>query len=260
MPFDGPAAASRRADREGIGNRAWAIVAGGDRLPVRPATVDAVIHTEVLCCLRPKLATLRSTRAVLRPGGRTAFSVIFPTPGLPDSQTRRAIEAGPPECGLRTTYPNLLRSAGFVDVEEHDVTPAYLATARRKLEESERFAAGMAEALGPQEFEETRAKRRLAIRAIADGLLHRSVFVARGDTAPPREAVEPQVCSVSAGDPGDNHVSAHAVAAGAASRCGSWVPSRKRRCRPRFARPRAEPSRHCHAAVQGEGLDNSLAL
>jgi hypothetical protein len=30
-----------------------------------------------------------------------------------------------------------LRSAGFVDVDEHDVTPDYLATARRKLEESE---------------------------------------------------------------------------------------------------------------------------
>ena len=184
VPFDGLAAASRRADRDGIAKRAWAIVAGGDRLPLRPASVDAVIHTDVLCCLRPKLATLRATRAVLRPGGRTVFSVIFPTPGLPDAQARRAIEAGPPECALHTTYPNLLRSAGFVDVDEHDVTPDYLATARRKLEESERFAAGMAEALGRQEFEDTQGKRRLAIRAIAAGLLRRSVFVARRAPAP----------------------------------------------------------------------------
>lgn len=68
----------------------------------------------------------------------------LPTPGLPDAEARRAIEAGPPECALHTTYPNLSRSAGFVDVDEHDLTPDYLATARRKLEESERFAAGMA--------------------------------------------------------------------------------------------------------------------
>jgi ubiquinone/menaquinone biosynthesis C-methylase UbiE len=198
VPFDGLAAASRRADRDGIAKRAWAIVAGGDRLPLRPASVDAVIHTDVLCCLRPKLATLRATRGVLRPGGRTAFSVIFPTPGLPDAQARRAIEAGPPECELHTTYPNLLRSAGFLDVDEHDVTPDYLATARRKLEETERFAAGMVEALGPQEFEETQAKRRLAIRAIADGLLRRSVFVARRDPRRPPDGVEPQPCRVSA--------------------------------------------------------------
>jgi cyclopropane fatty-acyl-phospholipid synthase-like methyltransferase len=184
VPFPGLATASRRADREGVANRAWAIVAGGDRLPLRPARVDAVIHTDVLCCLRPKLATLRATRAVLRPGGRTAFTVIFPTRGLRHAQARRAIESGPPECALRTTYPNLLRSAGFVDIHEHDITPEYLATARRKLEESERFAAGMAEALGRQGFEETQAKRRLAIRAIADGLLRRSVFVARRDPAP----------------------------------------------------------------------------
>jgi cyclopropane fatty-acyl-phospholipid synthase-like methyltransferase len=183
VPFAGLAAASRRADREHIANRAWAIVAGGDRLALRPASVDAVIHTDVLCCLRPKLATLRATRAVLRPGRRTAFSVIFPTPGLPHAQARRAIEAGPPECALHTTYPNLLRSAGFVDIDEHDVTPDYLATARRKLEESQRFAAGMAEALGPPEFQETQAKRRLAIQAITDGLLRRSVFAARRDPA-----------------------------------------------------------------------------
>jgi SAM-dependent methyltransferase len=169
VPFAGLAAASRRADREHIANRAWAIVAGGDRLALRPASVDAVIHTDVLCCLRPKLATLRATRAVLRPGRRTAFSVIFSTPGLPHAQARRAIEAGPPECALHTTYPNLLRSAGFVDIDEHDVTPDYLATARRKLEESQRFAAGMAESLGPPEFQETQAKRRLAIQAITDG-------------------------------------------------------------------------------------------
>jgi hypothetical protein len=53
-----------------------------------------------------------------------------------------------------------------------------LPLARRKLDESERCASGMAAALGARQFEETRAKRRRAIRAIEDGLLRRSVFVA----------------------------------------------------------------------------------
>ncbi|MGH9110825.1 MAG: class I SAM-dependent methyltransferase [Acidimicrobiales bacterium] len=179
VPFQGPAAASRRAAREGIAARASAVVTRGEMLPLRPASFDAVVHTDVLCCLRPKLATLRATRRVLRPGGRTAFSVIFPTPDLPEATARRAIEAGPPDCALATSYPSMLLSAGFVEIEEHDVTPEYLATARRKRKVAQRFAAGMVDMLGRREFEEMQAKRRLAVHAIADGLLRRSLFVAR---------------------------------------------------------------------------------
>ena len=179
VPSEGPAAASRRAAREGIAARAWAVVTRGEMLPLRPASFDAVVHTDVLCCLRPKLATLRATRRALRPGGGTAFTVIFPTPGLPEATARRAIEAGPPDCALGTSYPNMLRSAGFVEIEERNLTPEYLATARRKRAEAQRFAGGMVDMLGRREFDEMQAKRRLAIRAIADGLLQRSLFVAR---------------------------------------------------------------------------------
>jgi SAM-dependent methyltransferase len=188
LPLSGLMVAARRAGREGIAHRSWSVAASGDRLPLRPASVDAVVHADVLCCLRPKLATLRATRTVLRPGGRTAFSVIFRTPGLPDAEARRARQAGPPHCALRSPYPTMLRSSGFVGIEEHDVTSEYLATARRKLDESERCASGMADALGPRQFEETRAKRRRGIRAIEDGLLRRSVFVAEAPAAPRRRA------------------------------------------------------------------------
>ena len=179
VPFEGLAVAARRASGERIEARAWGLVARGQTLPLRPESFDAVVHTDVLCCLRPKLATLRASHRALRPGGRTAFSVIYPTPELTATQAMRAIEAGPPDCGLRTSYPSLLRSAGFVDIEEHDLTPAYLATARRKLSEEERLADGMVEMLGPEEFAETQARRRRAVGAIADGFLRRSRFVAR---------------------------------------------------------------------------------
>jgi cyclopropane fatty-acyl-phospholipid synthase-like methyltransferase len=181
----GPAAASRRATKEGIESRAWGVVTRGEALPLRSACFDAVVHTDVLCCLGPKLATLRATRRVLRPGGRTAFSVIFPAPGLPEAHERRAITAGPPECALRGTYPRLLRSSGFAEIEEYDLTPDYLATAIRKLEQGERLAVGMTEMLGSrEEFEQTEARRRIAIEAIADGLLRRSLFVARRPNDP----------------------------------------------------------------------------
>jgi ubiquinone/menaquinone biosynthesis C-methylase UbiE len=179
VPFEGLATAARRAGTEGLDARAWALVARGQLLPLRPAAFDVVTHTDVLCCLSPKLATLRATARVLRPKGRTAFSVIFPAPGLNGADARRAIEAGPPNSELRTSYPSLLRSAGFVDVEEHDLTPDYLTTVTRKLEVAERFAPDLIQLLGRDDFDEMQAERSLAVAAIADGLLRRSLFIAR---------------------------------------------------------------------------------
>ena len=179
VPVDGLTTAARRATREGLASRAWTVVARGQVLPLRPAMFDAVIHTDVLCCLAPKLATLRATFRALRSGGRTAFTVIFPAPGLTAGEARRAIEAGPPNCGLRTSYPSLLRSAGFVEIDERDRTADYAATASRKLEVAEQFAGQMIEMLGRQDYDQMHAERRLAVAAIGGGLLRRSLFVAR---------------------------------------------------------------------------------
>lgn len=179
VPFEGLATAARRATNEDLEGRAWAVEARGQQLPLRPAMFDAVIHTDVLCCLRPKLTTLRATFGALRRGGRTAFTVIFPAPGLSESDARRAAEAGPPNCGLRTSYPSLLRSAGFVEVDERDLTDDYYATATRKLAVAEQFADEMTEMLGRKDYDEMQAERRLAVAAIDAGLLRRSLFVAR---------------------------------------------------------------------------------
>lgn len=179
VPLEGLVTATRRATREGLGARAWALAAGGPMLPLRTATFDSAVHTDVLCCLRPKLATLRATFRALRPGGRTAFSVIFPSPGLSAARARQAIEAGPPHCGLRTSYPSLLLSAGFVEIDERDLTPEYLATAARRLEVTEQFADDLVRMLGRRDYDEMHAERRITVAAVADGLLRRSLFVAQ---------------------------------------------------------------------------------
>jgi ubiquinone/menaquinone biosynthesis C-methylase UbiE len=188
VPFEGLATATRRASREDLGGRAWALAARGQMLPLRAGAFDAVIHTDVLCCLRPKQATLRATFRALGHGGRTAFTAIFPAAGLAAADTRRAIEAGPPNCGLRTSYPSLLRSVGFVDVEERDLTVDYLVTVSRKLEVAEQFAGDMIEMLGRQEYERRQAERRLAIAAIEAGLLRRCLFLARRPEAGSRNS------------------------------------------------------------------------
>ena len=46
---EGPRTAHDRIRRDGLGSRALALVASGGQLPVRPASVDAVTHTDVLC-------------------------------------------------------------------------------------------------------------------------------------------------------------------------------------------------------------------
>lgn len=61
LPVEGLVTATRRTTREGLGARASAVVAAGQILPLRPRAFDAVVHTDVLCCLRPKLELLRVT-------------------------------------------------------------------------------------------------------------------------------------------------------------------------------------------------------
>jgi methylase of polypeptide subunit release factors len=49
MPMDALATASRRADQDGAAPRFFPVLAGGRHQPFRPASFDAVVHTDVLC-------------------------------------------------------------------------------------------------------------------------------------------------------------------------------------------------------------------
>lgn len=113
---------------------------------------------------------------MLRTGGRIAFYSIFVPPGLTDRDRRRAARAGPPAVASPSTYPSLLRSAGFVELDEVDVTAAYLDTARAWLRHGQEFEAELA-ALEPNgAFTDKLTRRRAAIAAIEAGLLRRSLF------------------------------------------------------------------------------------
>jgi len=116
---------------------------------------------------------------VLKPGGRTAFLTIHVAPGLSAERRRRANSSGPPDVRLRRDYPDLMRSAGFVDVTEEDVTGAYLETARAWRKHSVDMEAELTGLDLPASFEERQANRRTTIAAIEDGLLRRSLYVGR---------------------------------------------------------------------------------
>ncbi|NIR39113.1 MAG: methyltransferase domain-containing protein [Actinobacteria bacterium] len=46
---EGMVVARRRSIADRIDDRSWAVSAGAEAIPLRPGSVDAVIHTDVLC-------------------------------------------------------------------------------------------------------------------------------------------------------------------------------------------------------------------
>jgi hypothetical protein len=120
---------------------------------------------------------LRASRRVLRPGRRIAFYSIFVPPGLTTRDRRRAARCGPPAVATPSTYRGLLASAGFDELDEVDVTAAYLDTARAWIRHGQEVAAGLPEAAPDDDFIGKLARHRVAITAIETGLLRRSLFL-----------------------------------------------------------------------------------
>lgn len=141
---------------------------------------------------------LRATRRVLRPGGRTAFLTILVPPDLSASARREAAAAGPPSVASRGSYPSMLRAAGFTDIEEHDVTRAYLDTARAWLHAIEEAAHELASVEPPERVAERIARRHAGVAAIEDGLLRRSLLTGRRPRRVPPSA-SPRPAAIGAG-------------------------------------------------------------
>ena len=85
---------------------------------------------------------------MLRPGGRMALTTIEPARGLSDADRRRAHRAGPVAVAVRTSYPSLFRSAGFVETRHRNVTAEYRATLDAWLTALERREARIVAAVG----------------------------------------------------------------------------------------------------------------
>ncbi len=177
---DGLRDAMTRAQRDNLADRVLAVPATAPVLPFRPGSFDAIVHTDVLCCLGPKLRTLRETRRLLRPGGHTAFFVIHLGPRLTAAERQAAVEVAPPAVRTRgLDYRALIRSAGFVESTQVDVTATFAATHRAWLRHAHAFRDELAAAEQPGAFAEQVARRTIAADLIEQGILRRSLFVAR---------------------------------------------------------------------------------
>lgn len=89
---------------------------------------------------------------------------------------------GPRAVSADRTQAALLEAAGFVGIEETDVTAEFLRTARRWLEFSWRLEEGLRASLGDELFDQQQDDRRAIVEAVDEGLLSRSLFIASAPT------------------------------------------------------------------------------
>ena len=121
---------------------------------------------------------LRASHRLLRPGGRTAFFTIHPSPGLSPRQRRRAHRDGPVAVAAHRAHGELLERAGFTAIEEVDRTADFAAVARAWIEQWDRHHDDLVALLGAAAVEQRQQERRAQLAAIEDGLLRRTLFSA----------------------------------------------------------------------------------
>jgi 2-polyprenyl-3-methyl-5-hydroxy-6-metoxy-1,4-benzoquinol methylase len=177
LPVHGMRRAQERISSDGL-RSASAVVSTARHLPFRAESFDAIVHTDVLCCTRPKLSILRACRRLLRRGGRMAFLTIMSAPNLTRSQHREAVRVGPPAVAARRDYGSMLRTAGFQEIEETDVTDDYLVSVRAWFDQSLLREQELRCLVGDVLFETRQTDKQLQTSGIERGLLRRSLFVA----------------------------------------------------------------------------------
>ena len=122
---------------------------------------------------------LRALRRTLKRGRPTAFLTIEPADDLSPSRRRKAARVGPPGVLLPTSYPSLLQTAGFVDIDVVDLTAEYRVTQQAKIDETERHREELIALVGLDEYEEGRRNRSTTLAGIDAGLLRRRLYMAR---------------------------------------------------------------------------------
>ena len=125
---------------------------------------------------------LRAVRRVLKPAGRHAFFVITLREGLSAADQERAVDVGREYLPAGPGYPSLIAEAGFVDIEDDDVTPGYLEVLESWVREWTGAASDLIALHGEAEYEDRIARWTSAAELVTEGLLERHLFSAN---APP---------------------------------------------------------------------------
>ncbi len=115
---------------------------------------------------------------MLKSEDRIAGYVIYVAPGLSSRDYDRAVELGPSEVGATDGPARLHEAAGFVEVQQIDVTPAFLETTAALIAARERHEGALRLAEGDEEYEAEQTKKRGLVEGTTTGLLRRALVVA----------------------------------------------------------------------------------
>jgi SAM-dependent methyltransferase len=179
LPLTGLRNAVRRTGMDGLLARAGILVADASSLPFAAQSFDAISHSDLLCCLTGKRATLAACRDAIRPGGPMVFTVILIPAGLSEDRYRRAAASGPEFIEADMAYPELLGETGWLVGEREDITEDYRLSCARQLDADRTFQTELLELIGPDEYEMRVDDWRTKLSAIDDGLMRRELFLAR---------------------------------------------------------------------------------
>jgi hypothetical protein len=105
----------------------------------------------------------------LKPGGRTAFFTIYVPNDVSGTARRRALGAAPKYGSSRTSHTQLMRSAGFDDIDETDYTAQYHETLRGWHDHSAERSEELVALWGSELFTERQGDRRSSIEAVEAG-------------------------------------------------------------------------------------------
>ena len=126
-----------------------------------------------------KLSVLRACHRVLKPEGRIAYYTIYVPPDLSASDYRRIMKFWPPAGTRKRSPTEMLESAGFIEVQERDVTKQYRKTSRGWLEGRRSRYDELAQAMGEDTLKGKIEEGKAILGSIKDGLLRRSLLTAR---------------------------------------------------------------------------------
>ena len=176
LPFDGLRIAAARAATDGIAETCQAAVADGAALPFAAGCFDAIVHSDVLCCLEPKLAVLKECRRTPRRGGKMVFTVIFISPDLSPGDHALAAAGGPPVIDSAQGYPEMLHAAGWEITTRAELTAEYRSSLSNLIGLEQAHEAELRALRGDDGYLEKLGRRQRALAAVERGLIRRDMF------------------------------------------------------------------------------------
>ena len=179
LPESGLRIGRERAKADGIDERVQILKADASDLPFGDRTFDAVNHSDLLCCLIPKLQVLRECRRVIAERGRMVFTVLSVPHGLSPASRRQALAAGPEFVDTDMSYPDMLSETGWLLLEHRDLTDAYHAALCRQEDADKAAGQDLVDLIGAEMTEERMNDWRRKRCGVEAGLLVREQFVVK---------------------------------------------------------------------------------